>query len=187
LVKNGIAKVDVSCECSDEIKQRFLKAESIAKYNKKIIWSGDAQIEDKIPDGKYEVEKWISNNTLVLKNGIQVQLHGVGKPKSNTLLDKTSEYYQAEAMKYLKKLMADNKNQIRISTDPGGYSKDPLTHVLVWIGDLLLNEELVRRGYGEYNYFSNCSDTLKSRLQSAADDWESKYNAEWERKSRRYY
>jgi len=111
-----------------------------------------------------EIDYVVDGDTLKLKNGEKVRLLGINAPENGTC-------YFNEATNYLKILV--NNSNIRLESDTLNSDRDKYGRLLryVYVGDLDVNEKMVKDGYAEYyeNY-----DVLKSNEYLSSEDYAKK-------------
>ncbi len=82
-----------------------------------------------------------------------VRLLGIDAPESNTARYKKTECYGKEAKEYLKERLKGHYIQLTFDEQSPQYDRYGRQIAYVWLGDQLINEELIRKGYAkEYTY-----------------------------------
>lgn len=117
-------------------------------------------------EGVLTVERVVDGDTLRLTNGETVRLIGVDAPES-VKPDSPVEPYGPEAAEYLAALVRQAGNQVRLEFD--GPRRDKYGRLLayVWAGDKLLNEEIIRAGFGRAETQYSYSHIMKERFRLA--------------------
>lgn len=114
-------------------------------------------------EGVWTVERVVDGDTLRLTNGETVRLIGVDAPES-VKPHSPVEPYGPEAAEYLATLVHQAGNRVRLEFD--GPRRDKYGRLLayVWAGDKLLNEEIIRAGYGRAETQYSYSQFMKQRF-----------------------
>ena len=121
-----------------------------------------------LPEGTYHVERVIDGDTLVLANATKTRVRLIGANTPETVKPKTPvEPFGPEASQFTQNAIARNENQVRISFDGDQVDKYGRTLAMVWLGDTLLNEQLIRVGLARAQLQYNYSQEMKNRFQAA--------------------
>ena len=123
-----------------------------------------------IPEGTYKVERVVDGDTLRLadKNRTRIRLIGADTPetvKTNTPV----QPFGPEASQFTQNAIARNGNMVRITFDGTQIDRYGRTLAMVWLGDTLLNEQLIREGLARAQLQYNYSREMKNRFQVAED------------------
>ena len=99
----------------------------------------------------FNVIRVIDGDTFVLDNGTEkgdkVRLIGIDAPETRNSGKRKIGFYGKEAKEYLTNLIADK--QIRLQFDVGKRDRYGRLLAYVYLGDLFINAELVKRGYAQ--------------------------------------
>ena len=112
-----------------------------------------------LEEGVYQVERVVDGDTLVLTNGAKVRLIGADTPETKRP-DYPVEPFGPEATRFTKDFVAGG--QVRLTFD--GRRRDRYDRFLahVWVGDRMLEEELIRNGLAraitKYDYSQSTKD-----------------------------
>ncbi len=119
--------------------------------------------------GVYQVERVVDGDTLLLAGGARVRLIGVDTPET-VKPDHPVEPFGHEATAFTERFVADGNGEVRLEFD--GPRKDRYDRFLatVWVGDRMLNEELLRAGLARLRSEFRFSPPLKSRLRRAEQE-----------------
>jgi micrococcal nuclease len=122
-----------------------------------------------LSEGIHEVRRVVDGDTLLLESGARVRLVGIDTPEiagEHTL----AEAWGAEASRFTKDFVKRSDGRVRLTF--GNERIDDYGRYLafVWIGDKLLNEELVRAGLAEARLRWRYSESMKRRLRLAQED-----------------
>ncbi|MGB9688782.1 thermonuclease family protein [Thermogutta sp.] len=114
-------------------------------------------------EGVWMVEHVVDGDTLRLTNGETVRLIGVDAPES-VKPHSPVEPFGPEAADYLATLVRQAGNQVRLEFD--GPRRDKYGRLLayVWAKDKLLNEEIIRAGFGRVEIQYSYSQIMKERF-----------------------
>ncbi len=127
-----------------------------------------SQTQAALPEGTYDVEHCVDGDTLKLANGTRIRLIGADTPetvKPNTPV----QPFGPEASQFTKEAVARNGNKVRITYDGTQIDKYGRTLAMVWLGDTLLNEQLIRVGLARAQLQYSYSREMKDRFQAAED------------------
>ena len=121
-----------------------------------------------IPEGTYEVERIVDGDTLVLTNEMRTRIRLIGADTHETVKQGTPiQPFGPEATQFTKDAIARNGNEVRITFDGTQIDKYGRTLAMVWLGDTLLNEQLIREGLARAQLQYNYSREMKNRFQAA--------------------
>ena len=121
---------------------------------------------DSLQPGMHQVERVVDGDTLLLVGGARVRLIGADTPET-VKPDHQVEPFGPEATAFTEQFVAEGFGQVRLEFD--GPRKDKYDRFLatVWVGDRMLNEELLRAGLARLRDNYRFSPPLKVRLQIA--------------------
>jgi micrococcal nuclease len=117
-----------------------------------------------LAEGDYQVQRVVDGDTLVLANGARVRLLGVDTPetvKPNTPV----QPWGSEASAFAKAFVAGGT--VRLTFDSERTDKYDRFLAYVWVGDRMLNEELLRAGLGKALLQYPYSSAMKRRFRQA--------------------
>jgi len=135
-----------------------------------------------IPEGTYKVEYVVDGDTLRLadENRTYIRLIGADTPetvKSNT----PAQPFGPEATRFTTDAIAQNGNKVRITFDGTQIDKYGRTLAMVWLGDTLLNEQLIRDGLARAEIQYNYSQEMKNRFRTAENQAKREKRGIWSR------
>jgi micrococcal nuclease len=115
----------------------------------------------------YQVERVVDGDTLKLVGGDRLRLIGVNTPET-VKPDHPVEPWGPEASEFTKRFVADGP--VRLEFD--GPRRDKYGRLLayVYVGDRMLNEELLRAGLGRFESQYHYSAAMKKRFRQDEDD-----------------
>lgn len=118
--------------------------------------------------GVYRVERVVDGDTLVLAGGARVRLIGADTPEA-FVPDGRPEPFSRQATRFTEQFIADGGGEVQLEFD--GPRKDRYDRFLatVWVGDRMLNEELLRAGLARLRSEFPFSPPLKARLRRAQE------------------
>lgn len=124
---------------------------------------------DVIQTGVYPVDRVVDGDTLLLVGGARVRLIGSDTPET-VKPDHPAEPFGHEATAFTERFIAEGNGDVRLEFD--GPSKDQYDRFLatVWVGDRMLNEELLRAGLARFRSEFRFSPPLKDRLRRAEEE-----------------
>jgi len=132
-------------------------------------WWQTARLPDlpeTLAEGTYRVARVIDGDTLLLANRAKVRLIGVDCPEWNAE-QQQQRRLAAEATGYVRRSVRDNGGVVRLQFDRERLDKYGRFLAYVWIGDRLLNEELLREGLARARLEYHYSQSMKRRFQRA--------------------
>ncbi len=123
-------------------------------------------IPRQLEPGTHHVERVIDGDTLVLAGGARVRLIGADAPEV-FVPDGEPEPFSREATQFTKRFVASGGGEVRLEFD--GPRRDRYGRFLatVWVGERMLNEELLRAGLARFRGEFPFSPPLKARLRRA--------------------
>ncbi|OHB67367.1 MAG: hypothetical protein A2V70_06545 [Planctomycetes bacterium RBG_13_63_9] len=125
------------------------------------FWHTRPEAESSAPD-VYRVERVIDGDTLLLANRCRVRLIGADTPET-VKPNHPVEPWGPEATRFTKAFVAGG--EVRLEYDGPRHDKYERLLAYVWVGEKMLNEELIRAGLArartEYPYAS----TIKARFR----------------------
>ena len=117
-----------------------------------------------LPAGEYHVERVVDGDTLLLRGGARVRLLGVDTPE--TVKPETPpEPWGLEATAFTKTLVEGR--DVRLEFDHERTDRYGRILAFVYVGDQLLNEELVRAGLSPAETRFPYRQSMKRRLINA--------------------
>ena len=131
-----------------------------------LLPSNEHSLEPIEDGGIVTVDRCVDGDTLVLADGTRIRLIGANTPET-VKNNWPTEPFGPEASAYTKKAIAEVKNKVRLEFDGTRTDRYGRTLALVYVGDKMLNEELIREGLAtaELNY--KYSKKMKDRFSRA--------------------
>jgi micrococcal nuclease len=117
--------------------------------------------------GTVHVQRVVDGDTLLLVGGERVRLIGVDTPES-VKPDTPEEPYGREASEFTKSIAEDR--DVRLEFDRERVDQYGRTLAYVYVGDLLLNEELVRQGFSRAETRFPFRADMQRRLLAAEEE-----------------
>jgi micrococcal nuclease len=117
--------------------------------------------------GEYLLERVVDGDTLLLRNGARVRLLGVDTPET-VKPDTPPEPWGAEASQFTRDFLAGGA--VRLEFDRERVDSYGRFLAYAWVGERLLNEELLRAGLARPLLHFNYSSSMKTRFRHAADE-----------------
>jgi micrococcal nuclease len=115
----------------------------------------------------YRVRRVVDGDTLVLTNDSRIRLIGVDTPELNSRSEATVRLARA-ATEYARQFVRGG--EVRLEFD-----RERLDHygrflAYVYVGDQMLNEELIRQGHGRAMLYFNYAERFKRRFRHAENE-----------------
>jgi micrococcal nuclease len=120
-----------------------------------------------LSEGVYQVQRVVDGDTLLLANGARIRLIGADTPetvKPNTPV----QPWGPEATEFTKRFVAGGEVTLRFDRE----RKDRYERFLayVWVGEEMLNEELIRAGLAKAEMNFRYSASMKTRFRRAEEE-----------------
>ncbi len=129
-----------------------------------------------LPEGDYRVERVVDGDTLLVDRLGRVRLQGINAPES-VKPDSPVEPWGPEASAFTKQFLA--QGQVRLQFDRERVDQYGRTLAYAWVGDKLLNEELIRAGLARAEMQYHYSSAMKSRFRKAQDEARAAQRGVW--------
>jgi len=120
-----------------------------------------------LPAERATVQRVVDGDTLLLPDRTRVRLIGVNAPES-VKPDSPVEPFGPEASDFTKQFIAGG--DVRLEFDKERLDQYGRTLAYVWVGDKLLNEELLRAGLAHWEKHYHYSDQKKARFRRAEQE-----------------
>ncbi len=124
---------------------------------------------ENLSEGTYRVERVVDGDTLLLANRARIRLQGVDTPETKKP-DHPVEPFGPEAAEFTRRFIAEGSGTVRLQFDRERVDKYGRFLAYVWVGDRMLNEELVRAGLATAETGFRYSATMKTRFRRAEDE-----------------
>jgi micrococcal nuclease len=118
-------------------------------------------------EGSYAVRRVVDGDTIVIEPDAIIRLIGVDTPET-VKPDHPVEPWGAEATEFTREFLSDGV--ARLSFDRERVDRYGRFLAYVWVGDRMLNEELLRNGMARYEPQFNYSGAVKNRFRRAQQD-----------------
>ena len=129
-------------------------------------WGGSIRPRppESLEEGTHQVRRVVDGDTLLLDNRARVRLIGADTPET-VKPDHPVESWGPEATQFTEQFVAGR--EIRLQFD--GPRKDKCGRFLayVWVGDRMLNEELIREGLAKARTEFSYAESMKARFDAA--------------------
>ena len=119
--------------------------------------------------GEVRVERCVDGDTLLLEGGVRVRFIGANTPETKKP-NWPIEPFGPEAAAFTQKTIEDAGNLVRIEADGDQTDRYGRQLALVYVGDTLLNEELIRQGLAHAETQYRYSNTMKARFSAAENE-----------------
>ncbi len=144
-------------------------------------WWQDSQQQQSpqtLAEGTYRVQRVIDGDTLLLANGARIRLIGADTPET-VRPNHPVEPFGPEASELTERLIAENGDRVRLEFDRQRTDRYGRFLAYVWLGDRLLNEELIRQGLAtaetQYSYAAD----MKRRFRKAQEEAQAARRGIW--------
>jgi micrococcal nuclease len=134
-------------------------------------------------EGEYRVERVVDGDTLLLANGATIRLQGVDTPET-VKPDHPVEPVGPEASRFTQTFIAEGKGTVRLQFDRERVDRNDRFLAYVWVGDRMLNEELVRAGLATAETGFRYSAAMKTRFRRAEEEAKAAERGIWSGKRR---
>ncbi|MBX9792077.1 MAG: thermonuclease family protein [Pirellulales bacterium] len=125
---------------------------------------GDNEAPEALAEGNYEVARVVDGDTLLLANHARVRLIGVDTPET-VRPNHPVEPWGPEASRFTREFLGSGS--VRLTFDHERKDKFERFLAYVWVGDRLLNEELLRAGFARAELGFHYSGAMKKRFREA--------------------
>ena len=139
------------------------------------IWPA-ATAPDALGDGQYQVARAVDGDTLLLTNRARVRLIGVDTPET-VKEGSPVELWGREAAEFTKSMVA--AQEVRLQFDRERVDRFGRFLAYVWVGDRLLNEELLRAGLARWEPKYHYSQAMKTRFRKAQQEANEAHRGIW--------
>jgi micrococcal nuclease len=116
---------------------------------------------------EYEVARAVDGDTILLANRARVRLIGVDAPES-VKPNHPVEPWGPEASSFTRQFVSGGR--VRLEFDQERLDQYGRFLAYVWVGDRLLNEELVRAGLARVEFNYHYRSAMKTRFRRAQDE-----------------
>jgi len=134
---------------------------------------------ESLAEGQYLVQRVVDGDTLLLTNQARVRLLGADTPET-VHPNRPVEPWGPEATKFTREFVA--QGTVRIQLDRERVDKYGRFLAYVWVGDRMLNEELIRAGLATAETGFRYSHSMKTRFRRAEDEARSTGLGIWSRR-----
>jgi micrococcal nuclease len=133
------------------------------------IWTGDATTAAPAPlsEGLYSVTRVVDGDTLIVAGEQTIRLMGVNTPET-VKPDYPVEPWGPEASEFTRQFLANG--EVRLQFDRERVDRYGRLLAYVWVGERMLNEELVRAGLATFEPQYHYAEAMKRRLRAAQDE-----------------
>jgi micrococcal nuclease len=119
---------------------------------------------EEMAEGVYEVARVVDGDTLLLTNRARVRLIGADTPET-VKPNHPVEPWGPEATEFTRQFLAGG--EVHLEFDRERLDKYNRFLAYVWVGDKMLNEELIRAGLARAELHYHYSQSMKTRFRRA--------------------
>jgi len=159
--------------------RRRLPLAAVAVVLLALVWryfSAPPAPPEVLAEGLYEVERVVDGDTLLLANRARVRLIGADTPET-VKPNHAIEPWGPEAAQFTQQFVAGG--QVRLEFDRERLDKYGRFLAYVWVGDRMLNEQLIRAGLARAEPQYHYSPAMKTRFRRAEADAKSAERGIW--------
>ena len=135
-----------------------------------------------IQEGVYRVRRVVDGDTLLLENNARVRLIGVDTPET-VKPDHPVEAWGPEATAFARDFLRDGSVALRF--DRERVDRYGRFLAFAYVGERMLNEELLRAGLARANLQYRYADTIKRQFRRAEDEAKAARRGIWSNRSAR--
>ncbi len=122
---------------------------------------------ESLAEGTYQVRRVVDGDTLLLANGARLRLIGADTPET-VKPNSPVERWGPEAAQFTKDFVACG--EVRLQMDHERVDKYGRFLAYVWVGDKMLNEELIREGLAKAELQYHYAEAMKTRFRRAEQE-----------------
>lgn len=137
---------------------------------------GEQQAPEAISEGVYRVERIVDGDTLLLENNARVRLIGVDTPET-VKPDHPVEPWGPEATAFTRDFLRGGSVALRF--DKERVDRYGRFLAFAYVGERMLNEELLRAGLARANLQYRYADTIKRQFRRAEDEAKASRRGIW--------
>lgn len=131
-------------------------------------WHGEPlEAPPELAEGLYRVQRVVDGDTIIFEPRVVVRLIGVNTPET-VKPENPVEPFGPEASEFTRDFLGSG--EARLTFDRERLDRFGRHLAYVWVGDRLLNEELVRAGLAHYESHFHYSPAMKRRFQKAQQE-----------------
>ena len=119
---------------------------------------------DPLDEGTYTVQRVVDGDTVIIAPDVRVRLIGVDTPET-VRPDHPVEPYGPEASTFTRSFLRGGT--VRLTFDRERFDRYGRHLAYVWVGQRMLNEELLRAGLGRWSSTFHYSVPMKNRFEAA--------------------
>ncbi len=130
--------------------------------------------------GEVQVERFVDGDTIVVEGGVKIRLVGADTPET-VKPNWPVEPFGPEASAFTKKTIEKAGKRVRLEPDGDRTDRYGRQLALVYVGEILLNEELIRQGLATAELQYRYSKEMKTRFQAAEYEAQKAKRGIWSR------
>ncbi len=138
---------------------------------------------ESLAEGVYRVQRVVDGDTFDLEGGARIRLIGADTPET-VQPNHPVEPFGPEATTFTERFVGDAGGEVRLQMDRERKDRFDRFLAYVFVGDSMLNEELIRAGLATARTEFNYSRTVKRRFRQAEDEAKAAGRGIWSSNSR---
>ena len=119
-----------------------------------------------VPEGHYHVRRVVDGDTLLMQDHKRLRLMGVDTPET-VKEDTPVQPWGPEATQFTREFVGDGNSDVRLQFDRERTDRFGRYLAYVWVGDRMLNEELLLAGLARWEPGYHYSQSMKNRFRRA--------------------
>ncbi|HEX4129380.1 MAG TPA: thermonuclease family protein [Pirellulales bacterium] len=158
----------------DRRARRIILAGLVLLVGLRLWQTRGSDAPESLAEGTYDVQRVVDGDTLLLTCGARVRLMGVNTPET-VKRGSAVEAFGPEATRFTRDFVAAGgdfvaSNKVRLVLDHERIDRYGRFLAYVWVGDRMLNEELLRAGLARYEPHFYYGPSIKTRYRKAQDE-----------------
>jgi endonuclease YncB( thermonuclease family) len=137
---------------------------------------------ESLAEGVYRVRRVVDGDTLLLANGARVRLVGADAPET-VKPDHPVEPFGRDAASFTRQMVSEGGGAVRLQFDRERVDRYDRFLAYVWVGERMLNEELIFAGLATAETGFRYSAAMKTRFRRAETEARAAGRGIWARRN----